>query len=226
MPITWPSGRGSFCLTGARPVLVAGLLGALLGQSLPRPAFAAVIADLSSGTADLLALTGVDPASSAGPAMGPVGEMGAENAGSTARQIAPGPSQGPAPMAAAAPAAAVGLQLLDPAAAAGDADEGFFADIERWTRIFLVEYQTFLPLIAMFVAVGAIALAYDVRRRLPMARGGLQTGVSRPQDRLPANRGATLARTAILRTPNGPPRPRGPDRSRIEPAPVPPSLGR
>jgi hypothetical protein len=56
------------------------------------------------------------------------------------------------------------LKLLDPAAIA-EPEDGLFSGFQRWADILVGDYETFLPMIAIFITIGATALIVDIRRR-------------------------------------------------------------
>ncbi len=177
-----PFSRGSSCLAGFGALAFALLLAAWLCLIVPA-----------------LAASPAAPASPSGPS--PSGPPSSGPLGAASPELSPAHE----PMRLSG----VGLQLLDPKALAGDTEDGFLEDFRRWAEIFLGEYQTFLPLIAMFAAIGAMALAYSIRRHLRMARPSPQAQMVRR-----------------LRNANTTSMPRGPDRSRIKPAPLPPTSRR
>ena len=199
MPIAWPASQDLPPPVRFRHVLLVGLLAISLGQSMPVPAHAAPHGDASSGPAGSSAKAGID-----------AGRTDSANS----PEIVPDKSLSPIRLAG------VGLQLLEPDPTTGDTEQGFGADIRRWADIFVFEYRTFLPLIALFVAIGAMALACVVRRRLPMVKGGFRAGASPARDRPLSNRGMHFHRMTVQRSAVAASRPR------IKPGTAPPSLRR
>ncbi len=226
---TWRFSRGSCCpakpgitrRNGITPrlriIFRAGLLAVMLSYSMSAPVLAGPSSD---GTIGASALS----------------DWKLSGPGRISNETAPMISQDK--LHDASQVAGAGLRLLDPQAAGGDATGGFFADMERWTDIFLADYLSFLPLIAMFAVAGAAALTYVIRRRLPLAGARPRPVAARGPDRsfappgsplgvpLGAPMGATLPRAAfpqaVREGARATPQPRGPDRSRIKPGPVPP----
>jgi hypothetical protein len=181
--------------------LRVAVLAGLLSQSAPVRGYAAPTADPSPGTAELSLLNA----------------------------LVPGPTTDTAPWQAVPnhlsepiPPSGVGLRRLYPEVATQGTQGRFLADIRRWTMMLYGKYQVFLPLAAMFIVMGLGALVYILRQRRPVARGRFHTGLSRQQSWLAADGGVTLA-MSVARNINWPPRPRGPDRSRIKRMPVSPS---
>ena len=72
------------------------------------------------------------------------------------------------------------LQLLDPSSTAAEPDDGLFSGFQRWADILVGDYQTFLPMIAIFVTIGATALIFDIRRRRLLTRTRYQAGSRDP----------------------------------------------
>jgi hypothetical protein len=112
------------------------------------------------------------------------------------------------------------LQLLD-YPATQDRDDDLLSDFRRWADILVGDYETFLPLIAMFVCIGVAALTFDIRRRRPPNKARSPTGLSLEASHQRAARDTTLTRMAMPR--NLTSMPRNADRSRSEAGPLPPS---
>lgn len=186
MLIDRPSRQSSSCPLRARSMLMATVLGMWVGLALPRSANAASVALSLSDVAKPFSSTGSGPVMGVGIGTKP-GHLPSMPLLETVVLVRP----------VVAPISPGGLQLLDPAIAADDADTGFFADLGRWSRILLAEYQTFLPLIVMFAMIGAIGLAYYVRRSVLGILGGVLPGVGRVPKRTLTDRSAHLARSAM-----------------------------
>ena len=199
MPIASPASQDLSPPVRSRHVLLVGVLAISLGQSMPVPAHAAPHGDPSSGPAGQSAKAGTDAG---------------RTVSANQPDIAPDKSLSPIRLAG------IGLQLLEPDPTTGDTEQGFGADIRRWADIFVFEYQTFLPFIALFAAIGATALACVVRRRQPMAKGGFRAGASPARDRPFSNRGMSFNRMTVQRSAIAASRPR------IKSGTVPPSLRR
>ena len=101
--------------------------------------------------------------------------------------------------AASSQSPAVVLQLLDPSASQSERDDDFRSDFRRWADILVGDYKIFLPLIAMFVVIGAAGLVFDIRRRRPHPKVRHPAGMSFEPDWRRAARGAVVTRMAMPR---------------------------